>query len=88
MGYRLALSPDGLSLSGPGEPSKQVLEVIRQHKEEVVAWLESEAAAWTTHEASIAAGRVTKLSPRVVDLLASRGATGPVDLKIDAQEQL
>lgn len=59
MGYRLTLRPGGLRLKGKDEPPPELLALIREHREELMGFLEAEARAWEAHEASLAAGRVT-----------------------------
>ena len=69
LGCCLALSPDGLSLTGQGEAPHQLLELIKQHRAVVIEWLEAEAQTWASHEASLAVGRITELSPRVKEVM-------------------
>ena len=61
LGCSLTLSEGKVTLSGPGEPPLQLQELIKQHRAELIEWMEASAA----HEASLAAGRITELSPRV-----------------------
>lgn len=59
VGYHLTLRPGGLRLTGPSEPPPGVVALIREHRGELMDFLEAEARAWEAHEASLAAGRVT-----------------------------
>jgi hypothetical protein len=65
LGYRLTLRPGGLRLKGKDEPPAELLALIREHREELMGFLEAEARAVGAHEASLAAGRVTTLDPRL-----------------------
>lgn len=69
LGYRLALRPGGLRLVGRGEPSPEVLALIHEHRDGLLALLEEEARAWGAHEASLAAGRVTPFPAHLLDLV-------------------
>ena len=59
LGYRLALRPGGLRLTGATEPPQDLLGLIAENRDALLVLLESDAAAWAAHEASIAAGRIT-----------------------------
>ena len=69
LGYRLGLRPGGLRLTGEGEPPPEVLALICEHREGLLAILEAEARAWAAHEASLAAGRVTSFPAHLLGLL-------------------
>lgn len=69
LGYRLTLRPGGLRLNGKDEPPPELLALIREHREELMGFLEAEARAWASHEASLAAGRVTPFPAHLRGLL-------------------
>jgi len=69
LGYRLALRPGGLRLTGEGEPSPEVLGLIREHRDALLTLLEDDARRWAAHESSIAAGRIVPFRPHLVPLV-------------------
>lgn len=68
-GYRLALRPGGLRLTGEGEPPPGVLALIREHRDGLLSLLETEARADAAHEASLAAGRLVPFPAYLVPLV-------------------
>ena len=58
LGYRLALRPGGLRLTGDTEPSPEVLALIAGHRDALIAQLEDDTRRWKAHEESLAAGRI------------------------------
>jgi hypothetical protein len=69
-GFRLTLRPGGLHLTSPedrGDPPLDLFAQIAEHRPSLIEVLESEARAVEAHEASLAAGRVTTLDPRLRD---------------------
>lgn len=69
LGYRLGLRPGGLRLSGDAEPSPEVLELIQENRDGLLALLEAEARADAAHEASLAAGRLVPFPAHLVPLV-------------------
>lgn len=68
-GFRLALRPGGLRLTGPDEPPPEVLTLIREHRDGLLSLLEAEARADAAHEASLAAGRLVPFPAHLVPLV-------------------
>lgn len=66
LGFRLALRPGGLRLTGAGEPPPDVLALIHEHRNSLLALLEEDARLWAAHEASLAAGRVVPFPPHLL----------------------
>lgn len=69
LGYRLALRPGGLRLTGESEPPPEVLGLIREHRDALLALLEDDARRWAAHEASLAAGRIVPFQAHLVPLV-------------------
>lgn len=69
LGYRLGLRPGGLRLTGTGEPSPEVLGLIREHREDLLAFLEVDEKAWAAFEASCKAGRTVPFSRRLLSFV-------------------
>lgn len=65
LGYRLGLRPGGLRLKGEGEPPPEVLAMIREHRDGLLALMEATEKAWEAHEAGLEAGRVTPFPDRL-----------------------
>jgi hypothetical protein len=84
LGFHLALRPGGLRLKGKGEPPPELLGMIRDHRDGLLALLEEDARLWAAHEASLAAGRVVPfpahllgyVHPSIRHLVAGGGAAG------------
>jgi len=58
-GYRLTLRPGGLRLTGIAQPTDEVRLLVAAHRAALMAFLEADAKAWSLHEASLEAGRLT-----------------------------
>lgn len=69
LGYRLGLRPGGLRLSGEGEPSPEVLGLIREHRDGLLSLLEEDAQRCAAHDASLAAGRVTPFPAHLLEFV-------------------
>ena len=59
LGYRLALRPGGLRLTGGEEPTPLLLAMIHEHRDALMDYLKSEAQTQSDHESSLASGRLT-----------------------------
>ena len=59
LGFHLSLRPGGLRLTGATEPPPDLLALIAEHRDALLALLEEHAEARAIHEASLAADRVT-----------------------------
>lgn len=69
LGYRLTLRPGGIRLTGKSKPPPKVLASIREHRDALIKFLESEASAQQAHELSLAAGRLTTLPAHLLDFI-------------------
>lgn len=69
LGYRLALRPGGLRLTGADAPPPDLLALIQEHRDGLLALLEEEAQRCAAHETSLAAGRLTPFPAHLVDLV-------------------
>lgn len=69
LGYRLSLRPGGLRLTGEGEPPPELLGLIQEQREGLLALLEEDARRWAAHEASMAAGRLVPFPAHAVPLV-------------------
>ena len=69
LGYRLALRPGGLRLTGEGEPSPELLALIQEHRDGLLSFLEEEARRRKAHEESLAAGRIVPFPAHLVPLV-------------------
>lgn len=65
-GFRLALRPGGLRLTGASEPPPDVLALIREHRDGLLALLEEDARLYAAHKESLAAGRVVPFPPHLL----------------------
>lgn len=68
-GYRLTLRPGGLRLTSSSQPTDDVRLLIADHRAPLMALLEAEDRAWSLHEASLAAGRVTTFPVHLMGLV-------------------
>ena len=68
-GYRLTLRPGGMRLTGTAQPPDEVRLLIAEHRGALMAFLEADARAWSAHEASLAAGRVTNFPAHLLGLV-------------------
>ena len=68
-GFRLALRPGGLRLTGMAEPPPIVQALIREHRGALLAFLEADARAQAAHDASLAAGRLTTFPAHLLGLV-------------------
>lgn len=69
LGYRLTLRSGGLHLKGKAEPPPELLSLILEQRESLIDLLRAEADSWAAHEASLAAGRVTKFPAHLLGYL-------------------
>lgn len=69
LGFRLALRPGGLRITGGEQPPLEVLALIREHRGALLAFLEAEARVQAAHDASLAAGRLTPFPAHLAGLV-------------------
>jgi hypothetical protein len=69
LGYRLSLRPGGLRLNGASEPPRELLVLINEHRDALLAFLDDDARRWTVHEASLATGRIVPFPARLLDFV-------------------
>jgi hypothetical protein len=83
LGFRLTLRPGGLRLTGEAVPPPMVLALVRENRDALIDFLETEARVQAAHQASLVAGRLTNfpahlltfVQPSIRRVVASDGGT-------------
>jgi hypothetical protein len=74
LGFRLSLRPGGLRLTGAEEPPPELVALIREHRDALLALLEWEAQAWPKE---VSEGITARVSPAAFLPSFYRDTQGP-----------